>query len=162
MNTTPCREVNLCLFVVFVFSFPPWGSEFFEKNLVPNFKLSICIQSETNTLKHPMGNVPCGVKISFKNKANAHRVPSHGGGVHRCPEGILEECGRKGRHWIVLKVHESGNKRSLYERWLTSEIHSFCFCKKFHTAYSKMLVVVLVVLRGKWLFLNDLKIGRRW
>lgn len=40
-----------------------------------------------------MGNVLCSVKISFKNKADAHRVPSQGGGVHRCPEGVLKERG---------------------------------------------------------------------
>lgn len=38
-----------------------------------------------------MGNVLCGVKISFKNKANAHCIPSLGGCVHRRPEGILKE-----------------------------------------------------------------------
>lgn len=57
---------------------------------MPNSNLSVCIQSETNALKHPVGNVLCGIKISFKNEANTHRVPSLGGGVHWCPEGILK------------------------------------------------------------------------
>lgn len=42
-----------------------------------------------------MGNVLCSVKISFKNKADTHRIPSEGGCVHRCPQGILKERGGK-------------------------------------------------------------------
>ena len=59
------------------------------------FKLSVCIQGEANALKDPVGNVLCSVKISFKNQANAHRIPSQGGRVHRCPEGILKK--RRGK-----------------------------------------------------------------
>lgn len=80
-----------------------------EDNAVPNCKLSVCIQSETNALKHPVGNVLCGVKISFKNKAIAHGVPSLGGGVHRCPEGVLKR--KRGTEWCskhCVKVKARG------------------------------------------------------
>lgn len=77
---------------------PTCGAEFLPSltffptpQRVAKSRVSVCIQGETNALKNPMGNVLCGVKISFKNKANAHCIPSLGGCVHRRPEGILKE-----------------------------------------------------------------------
>lgn len=55
--------------------------------------LSVCVQGETDALQHPVGNVPCGVKVGFKNQAEAHGVPSQGGCVHGGPERVLKERG---------------------------------------------------------------------
>lgn len=65
------------------------------------FMLSVCVQGETDTLQHPVGNVPCGIKVGFKNQATAHGVPSQGGRVHGGPERVLKEDG--GRRALSVK-----------------------------------------------------------
>lgn len=55
-----------------------------------------------------MGNVLCGVKISFKDQAHAHRVPSQGGCVDRGPQRVLKERGgKKGR---ISAIRTGGNE----------------------------------------------------
>lgn len=62
-----------------------------------------------------MGNVLRSVKISFKNKAHAHRVPSHGGCVHGGPEGVLKEHGGK-EDTESLKYHVKQETRRASRR----------------------------------------------
>lgn len=57
----------------------------------PAYFLSLSVQGETHTLEDPVGNVPCGVKVSFKDEAKAHGIAAQGGRVHGGPECVLKQ-----------------------------------------------------------------------
>lgn len=52
---------------------------------------SFRVQGETHTLEDPVGNVLGGVKVSFKDKAEAHGIAAHGRCVHGGPQRVLKE-----------------------------------------------------------------------
>lgn len=56
-------------------------------------RVIIRIQGEAYPLQDPVRNVLRGKEIGFKNQADPHGVPSHGGGVDGRPESVLHGKG---------------------------------------------------------------------
>lgn len=67
-----------------------------------------------------MGKVPCGVQICLEHQPDTHGVPSHGGGVHRGPEGVL------GRKQTILRkgsVCLQGGNKARCVGWVPESAH---------------------------------------
>lgn len=59
----------------------------------PSARGLIRVQGEADPLQHPVRNVPRREEVGLKHQADAHGVPSGGGGVDRRPEGVLQRKG---------------------------------------------------------------------
>lgn len=76
----------------------------------------IRVQGEAYPLQYPVRNVLRGEEIGFKNQANSHGIPSHGGGVDRCPKGFLQGQAYELPPWVEgSPQYQKGVQRALLE-----------------------------------------------